>query len=205
MEHQDKFDRVTTIGLSGPVKGEYYGLPWPCWGTAQLKHPGTPLLYAQDKPVSQGGLPFRAAWGLEHDGVRLLAEHSAPKDSPVQDGYPEFTYGMIQKLGWEGEFSNEERAAIRALAEKTLASHQTTPQGPVKHAGGEDGRRIEYVGASREQSRPVARSAAAGRVPPPQQPGTPSAGTGAPPGQQQQNADAQKAARQPTSHRRSKV
>ena len=97
MEHQDKFDRVTTIGLSGPVKGEYYGLPWPCWGTAQLKHPGTPLLYAQDKPVSQGGLPFRAAWGLEHDGVRLLAEHSAPKDSPVQDGYPEFTYGMIRE------------------------------------------------------------------------------------------------------------
>ena len=163
MEHQDKFDRVTTIGLSGPVKGEYYGLPWPCWGTAQLKHPGTPLLYAQDKPVSQGGLPFRAAWGLEHDGVRLLAEHSAPKESPVQDGYPEFTYGMIQKLGWEGEFSNEERAAIRALAEKTLASHQTAPQGPAKQQAGKTVGESKHVGASREQSRPVARSAAARR------------------------------------------
>jgi formate dehydrogenase major subunit len=27
------------------VGGDYYGLPWPCWGTPEFKHPGTPILY----------------------------------------------------------------------------------------------------------------------------------------------------------------
>ena len=25
----------------GPCKGDYYGLPWPCWGKPEVKHPGT--------------------------------------------------------------------------------------------------------------------------------------------------------------------
>jgi formate dehydrogenase major subunit len=23
--------------------GDYFGLPWPCYGTPELKHPGTPI------------------------------------------------------------------------------------------------------------------------------------------------------------------
>ena len=57
-------------------KGDTYGLPWPCWGTPELKHPGTHILYDTSKPVAEGGLPFRARWGVEHEGENLLAEDS---------------------------------------------------------------------------------------------------------------------------------
>ena len=42
--------------MAGLADGEYYGLPWPCWGTAEMKHPGTPNLYDTSKPVAEGGL-----------------------------------------------------------------------------------------------------------------------------------------------------
>ena len=58
----------------GPADGDYYGLPWPCWGTAEMNHPGTPNLYDMSKPVSEGGLTFRARFGVERDGDNLLAE-----------------------------------------------------------------------------------------------------------------------------------
>jgi len=135
MQHQDKFDTTSCIGLSDPVKGEYYGLPWPCWGTAELKHPGTPLLYDQSKPVAQGGLPFRAAWGVEHDGIRLLAENSAPVGSPVNDGYPEFSMTMLEKLGWAGDLTPKEMDTIRQVASNVMAAHQH-PQGPAAPAAG---------------------------------------------------------------------
>jgi formate dehydrogenase major subunit len=135
MQHQDKFDATTTLGHSDPVKGEYYGLPWPCWGTPELKHPGTPLLYDISKPVAEGGLPFRAAWGAEHDGIPLLADGSAPKGSPVQDGYPEFTYAVLEKLGWVGELTAQERTTIANVARAVLAAHDR-PDGPAKDAAG---------------------------------------------------------------------
>ena len=25
------------------IGGDYYGLPWPCWGTPELRHPGAPI------------------------------------------------------------------------------------------------------------------------------------------------------------------
>ena len=31
--------------IGSELAGDYYGLPWPCWGTPEFKHPGTPLLY----------------------------------------------------------------------------------------------------------------------------------------------------------------
>ena len=42
MKNQDKFDLVS---LRAPkdlpeIGGDYYGLPWPCWGTPELRHPG---------------------------------------------------------------------------------------------------------------------------------------------------------------------
>ena len=135
MQHQDKFDTTSCIGVSEPVKGEYYGLPWPCWGTPELKHPGTPLLYDESKPLAQGGLSFRAAWGLEHDGIPLLADKTAPVGSAVQDGYPEFSYATLEKLGWAGELTAREREAITEVARSVLASHDK-PDGPAKDAAG---------------------------------------------------------------------
>jgi formate dehydrogenase major subunit len=54
--------------------GDYYGLPWPCWGTPEMKHPGTPNLYDTSKPVAEGGLTFRARFGVERGRRNLLAE-----------------------------------------------------------------------------------------------------------------------------------
>ena len=51
----------------GPAKGDYYGLPWPCWGTPEFKHPGTPLLYNTNLHVKDGGGTFRARFGVERE------------------------------------------------------------------------------------------------------------------------------------------
>ena len=34
MENQQTFDKTTLKAVGGPCDGDYYGLPWPCWGTA---------------------------------------------------------------------------------------------------------------------------------------------------------------------------
>ncbi|MDH3475660.1 MAG: molybdopterin-dependent oxidoreductase, partial [Rhodospirillales bacterium] len=110
MANQSTFDKTTLQAVGGPVDGDYYGLPWPCWGTAEMGHPGTPILYDPSKPVAEGGLCFRARFGVEKDGDNLLAEGSYPVGSEIKDGYPEFTMAMLQKLGWDSDLTDEERA-----------------------------------------------------------------------------------------------
>jgi len=120
MKYQHTFDRTTLQAVGGPLDGEYYGMPWPCWGTAEMKHPGTPILYDPSKSVAEGGLTFRARFGVERDGDNLLAEGSWSEGSEIQDGYPEFTMAMLTSLGWDGDLTDEERASIDAVAgEKT--------------------------------------------------------------------------------------
>ena len=116
MANQHVFDRTTLQAVGGELDGDYYGLPWPCWGTAEMGHPGTPLLYDTNKPVAEGGLCFRARFGVEHEGNNLLAEGSYPVGSEIKDGYPEFTMGMLKKLGWDGDLTAEERSAIEKVA-----------------------------------------------------------------------------------------
>jgi formate dehydrogenase major subunit len=116
MANQHVFDKTTLQAVGGELDGEYYGLPWPCWGTAEMGHPGTPLLYDTSKPVAEGGLCFRARFGVEHEGNNLLAEGSYPVGSEIKDGYPEFTMGMLKKLGWDGDLTADERAAIEKVA-----------------------------------------------------------------------------------------
>ncbi len=116
MANQHTFDKTTLQAVGGPLDGEYYGLPWPCWGTPEMKHPGTPNLYDMSKPVSKGGLTFRARFGVERDGVNLLAEGVYSQNSDIQDGYPEFTMAMLKQLGWDSELTDEERATIEAIA-----------------------------------------------------------------------------------------
>ncbi len=116
MKYQYTFDKTTLQAVGGPVDGEYYGLPWPCWGTPEMKHPGTPNLYDMSKPVSKGGLTFRARFGVERNGENLLAEGVYSVGSDIKDGYPEFTMQMLMDLGWDGELTAEEKAAIDKVA-----------------------------------------------------------------------------------------
>ncbi|QPH53203.1 formate dehydrogenase subunit alpha [Pontivivens ytuae] len=116
MANQASFDRTTLRAVGGEVDGDYYGMPWPCWGTAEMRHPGTPNLYDMSHPVSEGGLTFRARFGVERDGENLLAEGVYSKNSDIRDGYPEFTMQMLMDLGWDGELTAEERATIERVA-----------------------------------------------------------------------------------------
>ena len=134
MRNQHKFDLVT---LRAPkddpeVGGDYYGLPWPCWGTPELRHPGTPILYNTDLPVSEGGGTFRARFGVERivqrqaiengqavgreDHDNLLAEGSYSAGSEIKDGYPEFTLGVLKKLGWDKDLTAQEMEIIRRVS-----------------------------------------------------------------------------------------
>lgn len=129
MANQHTFDRTTLRANGGPCDGDYYGLPWPCWGTAEMNHPGTPNLYDPSQPVAEGGLNFRARFGVkapdDWGGGNLLTEGaveglSYPVGNELKGGHPEFTMAMLTKLGWDKDLTDEERASIDAVAgEKT--------------------------------------------------------------------------------------
>ncbi len=123
MKNQAKFDMLTMRAPKDDpeVGGDYYGLPWPCWGSPEVKHPGTPLLYNTNLSVMDGGGTFRPRFGIEReeklpDGtarkVSLLADGSYSKDSEIQDGYPEFTLASLKKLGWDKDLTEAEMATI---------------------------------------------------------------------------------------------
>ena len=128
MANQHTFDKVTLKANGGPCDGDYYGLPWPCWGTAAIKHPGTPNLYDTSKPVSDGGLNFRVNWGLtvkgqandkwtKNDPVAdsLLAVDSYPVGAEIKDGHPPVPMGLLQKMGWDKDLTPEELATIQKI------------------------------------------------------------------------------------------
>ena len=124
MANQADFDMLTQRATKGPNKGDYYGLPWPCWGSPEVRHPGTPLLYNTNLSAMDGGGVFRARFGVEReekrpDGttvkVSLLANGSASKDSEIKDGYPEFTVGVLKKLGWDKDLTEAELAVINKV------------------------------------------------------------------------------------------
>ena len=115
MAHQDKFDLVTLRAKAdapAEIKGDFYGLPWPCWGTPEMRHPGTHIPYNTNLHVKEGGGTFRARFGVERNGVTLLAEGSYSKGSELTDGYPEFTTAVMQRLGWDAEYTEAERASL---------------------------------------------------------------------------------------------
>ena len=118
MANQDQFDLVTLRALPDApeeVKGDFYGLPWPCWGSPELRHPGTHILYNPNVRVMDGGGAFRPRFGLDREGVTLLAEGSAPTGGDLTDGYPEFTYGVLQTLGWDADLTADELATIQRI------------------------------------------------------------------------------------------
>ena len=113
------FDYTSLKANGGACDGDFYGMPWPCWGTPEMNHPGSPNLYDTSIPVAEGGMPFRARFGVEHDGVNLLAEGSFSKGSEITDGYPEFTDELLKKLGWWDDLTAEEKTAAEGKNWKT--------------------------------------------------------------------------------------
>src|SRR5207249_5369101 len=125
------------------LTGDYFGLPWPCYGTAAIKHPGSPNLYDTSKHVMDGGGNFRANFGVEKDGVNLLAEDgSHSKGADITTGYPEFDHVLMKKLGWWDELTDEEKKAAEGKNWKTdlsggiirvvMKSHGCHPFGNAK-------------------------------------------------------------------------
>ena len=120
MKNQATFDVKTLRAKGGPCDGDYYGLPWPCYGTAAIKHPGSPNLYDESRHVMDGGGCFRANFGIERDGVNLLAEDgSYPKGSELTTGYPEFDHVLLKKLGWWDDLTEDEKKAAEGKNWKT--------------------------------------------------------------------------------------
>src|SRR6266576_6086873 len=159
MKNQDKFDLVT---LRAPkdlpeIGGDYYGLPWPCWGTPELRHPGTHTLYNTNLHVMDGGGTFRARFGVERvvktkvmengqeveKEVRhnLLAEGSYSLGSEIKDGYPEFTLGVLKKLGWDKDLTEAELAVIQRVNPTTpdAVSWSTDLSGGIQRVAIEHG------------------------------------------------------------------
>ena len=128
MRNMQAFD-VKTLKCKGKVidketgydmSGDYFGLPWPCFGTAELKHPGSPNLYDTSKHVMDGGGNFRANFGVEREGQSLLSEdgsHSLGAD--ITTGYPEFDHILLKKLGWWDDLTDVEKAAAEGKNWKT--------------------------------------------------------------------------------------
>ena len=127
MRNQHVFDVKTLRAKGGKdaktgyvLDGDYYGLPWPCYGSAAIKHPGTPNLYDTSKHMMDGGGNFRANFGVERDGVNLLAEDgSHSKGADITTGYPEFDHVLMKKLGWWDDLTDDEKKAAEGKNWKT--------------------------------------------------------------------------------------
>jgi formate dehydrogenase major subunit len=102
------------------LTGDYFGLPWPCYGTAAIKHPGSANLYDTTRHIMDGGNTFRANFGIEKDGVNLLAEDGVhSKGSEITTGYPEFDHVLLKKLGWWNELTAAEKSQAEGKNWKT--------------------------------------------------------------------------------------
>jgi formate dehydrogenase major subunit len=130
MRNMHVFD-INTLRAKGGIDketgykldGDYFGLPWPCYGTPEMKHPGTHNLYDTSKHVMDGGGNFRANFGVERDGVSLLAadgSHSLGAD--ITTGYPEFDHLLLKKLGWWDELTDDEKKKAEGKNWKTDSS-----------------------------------------------------------------------------------
>ena len=130
MRNMNVFD-VKTLRAKGGIDketgysldGDYFGLPWPCWGTPEMKHPGSPNLYDTSRHVMDGGGNFRANFGVERDGVSLLAaDGSHSLGAELTTGYPEFDHLLLKKLGWWGDLTEAEQKAAEGKNWKTDSS-----------------------------------------------------------------------------------
>jgi formate dehydrogenase major subunit len=70
--------------------------------------------------VMDGGGNFRARFGVEKDGVSLLAgDGSHSLGAEIQTGYPEFDHALLKKLGWWDDLTDAEKAEAEGKNWKT--------------------------------------------------------------------------------------
>ncbi len=94
--HDEKFSTEDLEAKSGPVKGDYWSLPWPCWGKG---HTGTPILWRDDMDPREGGFDFRARWGPTAPSPDEWSRFRGEKGFPTEDYPLKQTY---QQQGEEG-------------------------------------------------------------------------------------------------------
>ena len=120
MKHMNTFDVNSLRAKGGPCDGDYFGLPWPCFGTAEIKHPGSPNLYDTTRHVMDGGGNFRARFGVSYEGVSLLAgDGSHSVGAEIKTGYPEFDHVLLKKLGWWDDLTDKEKQLAEGKNWKT--------------------------------------------------------------------------------------
>ncbi|QZA89590.1 molybdopterin-dependent oxidoreductase [Salinarchaeum sp. IM2453] len=101
------------------LAGEYWGLPWPCW---HEDHPGTPILYDDSKHPKDGGLDFRARWGVEDgDGTTLL------RDSYEPSWWNEEIFGVPQYPNWHTVLPDGDNPAAKTIPIEYAESEQHSP------------------------------------------------------------------------------
>nr|WP_246279813.1 formate dehydrogenase subunit alpha [Natronomonas salina] len=83
LEYDYAFSNEDLKGAEGtPVAGEYWMLPWPCWGE---DHPGTPIIWNDDLDPNDGGQDFRARWGVQAPTPEEWDEMPTDDDYPFQE------------------------------------------------------------------------------------------------------------------------
>lgn len=82
---------------TGPLTGEYWGLPWPCWNE---KHPGTPILYRDDVPVKEGGHAFRTRF--RYTSTDPTKPNSTPGNPVADDGVSQLQEGGYDEKNADG-------------------------------------------------------------------------------------------------------
>ncbi|SEP13864.1 formate dehydrogenase major subunit [Halogranum amylolyticum] len=104
-----------------PVSGDYWMLPWPCWGEG---HPGTPIIWRDDLDPREGGQDFRTRWGVRaptsEEWEAMPTDEPYPFEQTVsqqgEDGLslirepynPDWSNGEVQGIpeypGWKTTF-----------------------------------------------------------------------------------------------------
>jgi len=111
-----------------------------------LRHPGTPILYNTDLPVSEGAAHFRARFGVERIVKRQVIENGQAVDREDHDNLlaeglirrvrnqgrlPEFTLGVLKKLGWDKDLTAQEMEIIRRVSPNNPKSSHGQPTFPA--------------------------------------------------------------------------
>ncbi|WP_178916956.1 molybdopterin-dependent oxidoreductase [Natronomonas gomsonensis] len=83
LEYDYAFSSEDLKGAEGtPVEGEYWMLPWPCWGEG---HPGTPIIWNDDMNPNNGGQDFRTRWGIQAPTPDEWDAMPTDADYPLQE------------------------------------------------------------------------------------------------------------------------
>lgn len=86
LDNDDAFSTETLRADSegSEVGGEFWGLPWPCWGDP---HPGTPIIWRDDMDPREGGHDFRADWGISAPTPEEWEEMGVDSDYPLAETF----------------------------------------------------------------------------------------------------------------------